>query len=106
MASFALVERSDGTIYLKCRCGEINQPCEYRGDVNFAGEGFTLMRQAKREAYDHCWHEHHVPAYLVTFDISRNTTQEEIPAALGPFLLTTKPLEAEKPKQQQKKAGA
>jgi hypothetical protein len=95
MANFALTERSDGTIYLKCRCGEIGQPCDYKGEVTFAAAGLTLMRQAKLEAYGHCWDQHRILACFVIFDISRNTEEIPVPVALKPFLVTTGPKQAQ-----------
>lgn len=106
MANVKLTERQDGTFYLQCRCGEIGQLCRYEGEiVSVSREDISLLRQARNEAFEHCWTEHRVPAWNVSFDISRYQTPANVSADLRPFLVTTEPVKAVL-EQLKKKAGA
>jgi hypothetical protein len=95
MANVKLTERADGSIYLQCRCGEIGQPCGYQGEITTAPPGITLLRQAKREAYEHCWHAHRVSAMGLSVEVISHRSPSEIKAASGLFLVTTEPIKEE-----------
>jgi hypothetical protein len=103
---FKLTERSDGTFYLQCRCGETGQPCRYQGEVvNLTQGGMTLERQAKQEAFEHCWSEHKIPAWALSFDISYYHAPSHVPADAKPFLVTTEPQKTEARIEQKEKAN-
>lgn len=88
-----LTERSDGTFYLQCRCGEIGQPCRYEGEVVYAAaEGVSLLRQARSEAFEHCWSAHRIPAWGLEFELVRYHEPAQVPADAKPFLVTTTPI--------------
>lgn len=90
---FKLTERSDGTFYLQCRCGEIGQPCPYQGEVvNLASGGMTFERQAKREAFEHAWTEHKISASALSFETIYYRAPSYVPADGKPFLVTTEPV--------------
>ena len=93
MSNIKLTERSDGTVYLQCRCGEIGQPCPYQGEITYANAGISLLRQAKVEAFDHCWQVHRLFACHVSFEIARY--RPEVAVESKPFLVTTAPAKVE-----------
>ena len=99
-----LTERSDGTIYLQCRCGEIGQPCPYQGEITSSTGQVSLLRRAKTEAFEHCWSAHRIAAWAVEFDVAYyRTPPPQVP--VESLLVTTEPGKIEALKQE-KKAGA
>lgn len=41
--------------------------CEWRADVTTAPPDVDLIRQARLEAFEHCWSEHRIHAWDVSF---------------------------------------
>jgi hypothetical protein len=60
-----LLSEHPGCVTLEC------QRCDYHGDIRFAPFGLTLVRQARLEAFEHCWQAHMIPAYRVGFGVGR-----------------------------------